>query len=164
VGWLSRDDFPSRIGHAGPMLPLPGAQMPGEWAFDYAVIPHDRDWLAASRAARAFEAPLRAVEEGTHKGILPSEGSFMEVTPPAFEISAVKSAADGRGILVRGWNATGETVRVRIRPWRAFAKAERINLAEERTGAVRVGPGGEVTFAVRGHEIRSVIFRSNEKR
>jgi alpha-mannosidase len=162
VGWLSRDDFPSRTGHAGPMLPLPGAQMLGEWAFDYAVIPHEGDWLAASRAARAFEAPLRALEEGAHKGILPSEGSFMEVTPLAFEISAVKLAADGRGILVRGWNATDETIRVRVRPWRVFAHAEQANLAEERTGALRIGHGGGVTFAVRGHEIRSVIFRFNK--
>ncbi len=159
VGWLSRDDFPSRTGHAGPMLPLPGAQMQGEWAFDYAIIPHDGDWLAASREARAFESPLRAAETGAHRGSLPAEGSFVEATPPAFEISAIKRTADGRGLLVRGWNATGEAIRARVRPWRVFARAERANLAEERTGALRTGRGGEVSFAVKGHEIVSVVFR-----
>jgi alpha-mannosidase len=158
VGWLSRDDFPARTGHAGPMLKVPGAQMAGEWAFDYSIIPHGGDWLAASREARAFEAPLRAAETGAHEGILPSEGSFVETAPPAFEISAIKPAAGGRGILVRGWNATGETIRVRVRPWRAFARAERVNLAEERTGALRIGRGGEIVFPAKGHEIRSVIF------
>jgi alpha-mannosidase len=159
VGWLSRDDFPARTGQAGPMLPLPGAQMPGKWAFDYAVIPHGGDWLAASREARAFETPLRAVETGAHRGILPPEGSFVQVAPAAFEISAIKQTQDGRGILVRGWNPTGETIRVTIRPWRAFARAERVNLAEDRTGSLRVGRRGEVAFPVKGHEICSVIFR-----
>jgi mannosylglycerate hydrolase len=159
VGWLSRDDFPARTGHAGPMLPVPGAQMRGEWAFDYAIVPHDGDWLAASRLARAFGTPLRAAGEGAHGGVLPPEGSFMEVAPPEFEISAIKPAADGSGILVRGWNPTGEAIRVTIRPWRVFAHAEHTNLAEERTGALAIGRRGEVTFTVRGHEIRTVIFR-----
>ena len=42
VGWLSRDDFSTRKGHAGPFLETPGAQMPGTWAFDYSIIPHAR--------------------------------------------------------------------------------------------------------------------------
>ncbi len=159
VGWLSRDDFPARTGHAGPMLPLPGAQMPGDWAFDYAVIPHDGDWLAASREARAYAAPLRAVETGAHGGDLPPAGSFVETSPPAFEISAMKTSPDGRGLLVRGWNATGEPVRVTIRPRQAPARAERVNLAEERLSSLRVGRGGEVTFPANGHEIVSVVFR-----
>ncbi len=158
TGWLSRDDFPARTGHAGPMLPVPGAQMKGEWAFDYAVIPHNGDWLAASREARAFAAPLRAVESGAHRGPLPPEGSFVAAKPSEFEISAIKPAEDGRGLLVRGWNATGESIRVTLRPWRIFAKAELVNLAEERTGALRIGRGGEVSFTVKGHEISSIIF------
>jgi mannosylglycerate hydrolase len=159
VGWLSRDDFPARTGHAGPMLPVPGAQMPGAWTFDYSIIPHGGDWLDASREARAFGAPLRAVETGAHAGILPAEGSFVEAAPQAFEISAIKKTQDGRGILVRGWNATAEPLQVTIRPWRAFAHAERANLVEERTGVLRVGRGGEVTLSVKGNEICSVVFR-----
>jgi alpha-mannosidase len=133
--------------------------MPGEWAFDYAVIPHPGDWLAASREARAFAAPLRGVETGAHPGPLPPEGSFVEAKPPAFEISAIKLAEDGRGLLVRGWNATAEPIRVTLRPWRAFAKAELVNLAEDRTGALRIGRRGEVSFSVKGMAIQSAIFR-----
>ena len=33
VGWLSRDDFSTRTGHAGPFLETPKAQMQGEWEF-----------------------------------------------------------------------------------------------------------------------------------
>ena len=158
IGWLSRDDFPSRTGHAGPMLAVPGAQMPGEWSFDYSVIPHGGDWLAASREARAFAAPLRAVELGAHAGPLLPEGSFVNVEPPAFTISAIKPAANGRGFLVRGWNATGDPIRVTLQPWRAFAKVELVDLAEKSTGAIRIGHRREVSFTVKGHEISSVIF------
>ena len=38
VGWLSRDDLDERRGPAGPGTATPGAQMPGKWAFDYAII------------------------------------------------------------------------------------------------------------------------------
>jgi mannosylglycerate hydrolase len=159
VGWLSRDDFPTRSGHAGPMLPLPGAQMRGEWAFDYAIIPHAGDWLAASREARAFAAPLRAAETDAHRGILAPEGSFVGVAPAAFEISSIKKTQDGRGILVRGWNTASEPIRVTVRPWRAFAHAERVNLAEERIAALRFGRERGVSFPAKRNEIISVIFR-----
>jgi len=39
VGWLSRDDFSTRNGHAGPYLETPAAQMPGTWSFDYPSSP-----------------------------------------------------------------------------------------------------------------------------
>src|SRR3990172_966355 len=39
VGWLSRDDLPVRLGHAGPGFPTPAAQCLGRHAFEYAVMP-----------------------------------------------------------------------------------------------------------------------------
>jgi mannosylglycerate hydrolase len=158
VGWLSRDDFPSRTGHAGPMLPLPGAQMEGVWEFDYAIIPHAGDWRAAVRAARAFEAPPRAVETDAHPGVLPSRGSIVEVAPPAFEISAIKLAEDGRGLLIRGWNSTGQPLKVILRPGKKFSRAERVSLAEERLSSLRLGKNGDVSFPAKPHEIVSILF------
>ncbi len=159
VGWLSRDDFQSRTGHAGPMLPLPGAQMEGRWEFDYAVIPHAGDWQAASREARAFESPMRAAETGAHAGALSPSASIVEVAPPEFEISAIKLAEDGRGLLVRGWNAADRPLRVRIRPGKKFARAERVNLAEERQSILRLGKNGAVSFTAKPYEIVSMIYR-----
>ena len=159
VGWLSRDDFPSRTGHAGPMLPIPGAQMEGRWEFDYAVIPHAGDWGAASGLARAFEARMRAVETGSHAGVLAPIGSIVDAAPPELEISAIKLSEDGRGLLVRGWNRTDRPLRVRIRPGRKFIRADRINLAEERIGSLRIGKQGEVVVRAKPHEIISVVFR-----
>ncbi len=79
VGWLSRDDFPARQGQAGPQLPTPGAQMIGQWAFDYSIIPHSGGWQNAFHEAYAFNAPLRAVATTIHPGALPTATSFVRV-------------------------------------------------------------------------------------
>ncbi len=55
VGWLSRDDMPVRLGHAGPGLETPGGQVPGKWSYDYAILPHQGDWREAYPQAYAFE-------------------------------------------------------------------------------------------------------------
>jgi hypothetical protein len=96
VGWLSRDDFSNRRGHAGPSLATPGAQMPGIWTFDYSLIPHFGGWQSAFDQAAAFNAPLRAVflgrGNGSAAGSLAPEGAFLQV-PAVFAI--VVKQADG---------------------------------------------------------------------
>ena len=173
VGWLSRDDFSTRRGHAGPFLATPGAQMPGKWTFDYSIIPYTvgRDSIPPYYQAYAFETPLRAVSTNLHDGLLPASGSFVEVSPPEFVISAVKEAeacpegqGDGHGWIVRGYNITGEDIQVTLKPWRKFRKVARVNLAEKPVGAgvhplLRATRDGSVTLVVRGHEIATVMFR-----
>ena len=159
VGWLSRDDFPARKGHAGPFLETPGAQMQGKWNFEYSILPHAGSWQAAFQQAYAFEAPLRAVGTGIHTGSLPAIGAFMETSPAAFVVSAVKPSEDGRGWLVRGYNITGELINVTLKPWKTFKQAEQVNLAEEKLLPLKVDKAGVVRLPVRGHEIVSVLFQ-----
>ncbi len=157
VGWLSRDDFSNRKGHAGPFIETPGAQMLGEWAFDYSIIPGKND-TSSYQQAYAFEAPLRAVSTDVHPGALPATGSFARITPPEFLVSAVKRAEDGKGWLVRGYNLTAQEAQVTLQPWRVFKKAERVSLAEEKTKTLRPAKDGSVCFAAKGHEIVTVLF------
>jgi alpha-mannosidase len=159
VGWLSRDDFPARKGHAGPFLETPGAQMQGKWNFEYSIIPHTGNWQTAFRQAYAFETPLRAVGTGIHHGSLPAISSFMESSPEAFVVTAVKASEDGRGWLVRGYNITGELINITLKPWKMFKQAEQINLAEEKLFPLKVDNAGAVSLPVRGHEIVSVLFQ-----
>ncbi len=170
VGWLSRDDFSTRRGHAGPMLKTPGAQMLGRWAFDYSVIvgqdsipPAGRDKIQAYEQAWGFEAPLRAVFSDLHTGALPPSGSFVAVSPRGFLVSAVKESEDGGGWLVRGWNASGREVQATLRPWHAVKKAERVNLAEETLHTIRPEKDGTVTAMLKGFEILSLRFASPGK-
>ena len=159
INWISRDDFAGRRGHAGPMSSTPGAQMIGEWAFDYSVIPHvGRDSIPSYHQAWNFETPLRAVGAGLHDGTLPASGSFVEVSPHEFVISAVKEAEDGKGWLVRGYNVGGEEIEIALKPWRKFKHAARLNLAEERLSALRPATDGQVKFAARAHEIVTIMW------
>ena len=167
INWISRDDFEGRKGHAGPMASTPGAQMIGLWTFDYSIIPHaGRDRISSYHQAYAFETPMRAVCTGLHDGTLPACGSFVEVSPQEFVISAVKETeacpeerGDGKGWLVRGYNIAEEEIKVTLKPWRKFRRVERVNLAEEKLSALRPRPDGSVTFPVRGHETATVEFR-----
>ncbi len=159
VGWLSRDDMPVRQGHAGPAYATPGAQVPGTWSFDYAIIPHEGCWSGSRDAAYAFGAGMRAVETALHPGELPAAGSFVSTSPGEFVVSAVKQTEDGRGWLVRGHNSSTEPVTARVQPLRRYAHAAQVNLAEDEISALTVDRDGSVTVAVGGHEIVSVVFR-----
>jgi mannosylglycerate hydrolase len=158
VGWLSRDDFSTRKGHAGPFVETPGAQMPGEWQFDYSFIPHQGNWQEGFLQAYAFETPMRIANTGLHPGKLPDSGSFLKVEPASFVISAVKQSEAGTGWLVRGYNITSESIQVSVKPWKMFTRVEQVNLAEGKTIALKPGRDGLVKFPVCGHEIISVLF------
>ena len=158
VGWLSRDDFPARKGHAGPQLATPGAQMLGRWSFDYALIPFlQGDELAAYHQAFAFNAPLRAVTTGLHKGVLPSKDSFINIFPSSFVLSTIKETEDGTGWIMRGYNLLSEPILVTLNLWKDFNQIQRVNLAEQvlyRTN----NANGSLQFTVQGHEIVTLKF------
>ena len=159
VGWLSRDDFSTRNGHAGPHLETPAAQMPGTWSFDYSIIPHTGNWQKAFEQAYAFTVPMRGISTGIHAGSMPFAGSFLEVKPGAFIVSSVKKSEDGRGWLVRGYNITAEAMQVTIKPWKPYKNVERVNLAEEKLSALKPDKDGTVSIPARGHEIITVLYR-----
>jgi alpha-mannosidase len=158
VGWLSRDDMPVRQGHAGPAFETPGGQVPGKWAYDYAIIPHKGDWRAAYQNAYAFETPPRAITTALHPGELAAEGSFISHTPAQFVISAVKATENGKGWLVRGYNISSETIRIHLKPLHRFAHAALVNLAEEELLPLQIEDDGSVAISAAGHKIVSVMF------
>jgi mannosylglycerate hydrolase len=159
VGWLSRDDFPERAGHAGPFLATPGAQEQGQWSFDYALVPFaSGDFLAAYQQGYAFQTPLRAVGARLHAGSLPPMGSFVQSSAPEFVLSAVKTAEDGRGWLARGYNLSGGAVDVALRSLLPFQSAARVNLAEEFLSELPSDGDQQVRFTARPHEVVTVRF------
>lgn len=163
VGWLSRDDLDTRRGHAGPGIETPGAQMPGRWTFEYAIIPHPGGWQSAYHQAYAFTAPPRAIPTGLHPGELPNIGAFVTHSPEEFVISAVKETEDGRGWLVRGVNLASLPVEVSLNPWRPFDSAQRANLAEEPLAPLAVAEDGTVHFRAGGHEVVTVRFSLEQR-
>jgi hypothetical protein len=158
VGWLSRDDFPERAGAAGPALPTPGAQLPGQHSFDYSVILSQTGDLQAYHQAYIFDTGLRALQTGLHPGSLLPQGAYLEVEPKSFIISAIKMAADGSGWLVRGYNISTETIQVNIKPGLQFSRAWRVNLAEGGEEPLEQEQDGRVGIPVRACEIVTLKF------
>jgi alpha-mannosidase len=155
VGWLSRDDLHCRQGHAGPALPTPEAQCPGQHTFHYALIPHGGGWAEACAQAEAFRAPLRAVAASVHPGPLPPSASLVQVEPPAFVLSAIMPT-EGRaapGLLVRGVNQGQQAISVRLRPWRRMGRAALVSLNGEYIEPLAPQEDGSVTFDARPWEI-----------
>jgi alpha-mannosidase len=157
VGWLSRDDFSTRKGHAGPAMETPGAQLPGSWEFDYAIIPHAGTWSAGLHEARAFESPLRSAQTGIHPGSLPPEASLVDRSDASFDVTTIKETEDGKGWLVRGTNLGEEPIQLRLKPWKPWKNCRRVNLAEETLAKARVN-GGSVDLEVGPHETVSLRF------
>jgi alpha-mannosidase len=163
VGWLSRGDLSARKGHAGPMHATPGAQMPGLHTFDYAIIPHasgqdQPSSLSAYRHAFAFNTPMRAAGASLHPGELSPMASLVRVLPHAFMLSAIKTAEDGLGWIVRGYNLTAEPLQVTLVPWRPFRIAQRVDLNEQILEDLACAEDGRVSLPVSGCEIATVKF------
>jgi alpha-mannosidase len=156
VGWLSRDDFSTRQGHAGPMIATPGAQELGVHTFEYSLIPHRGDWREAFRQAYGYSAPLRAVSADSHPGRMEAQGSFFLVEPQEFVLSAVKVAEDGSGWITRGYNLTSESLNVRLTPSVTSDRAVRLNLAERELEELPLDPDGGISFDVEGHQIVTI--------
>lgn len=162
VGWLSRDDMPVRQGHAGPAFETPGGQVPGKWAYGYAIIPHHDSWRETYQQAYAFQTTLRAIETDLHAGEIPSQGSFLSHSPAEFVISAVKETEGGHGWLVRGYNISSETIQLDLKPLRAFTHAALVNLAEDEISALNMEKDGHIEISISGHEISSIRFSNGQ--
>jgi alpha-mannosidase len=161
VGWLSRDDITTRKGHAGPLgVETPEAQMPGEHIFAYAIIPGNDDWRQSIQPARAFNAPLHAIETSTHQGMLNPNCSMVENLNPDFNITAIKLAEADASLIVRGYNSQPTPINVPINLWKAFRRAQLVNLDESIISDIPISQNGMINVQVGPCKI--VTFRFSD--
>jgi mannosylglycerate hydrolase len=154
VGWLSRDDLSTRTGAAGPLLPTPGAQMPGIHGFDYSIIPHAGEWSRAMNQACWFARPLRSRWTGRHAGPIGPDLSFLALSPFSLEISAVKQAYDGSGaLIVRLYNLLDTAVEGTLTSFFPLESAELCNLAELAGEELPLQDPHTLRFQARGNSI-----------
>ena len=161
VGWLSRADMPVRPGHAGPGVPLPGAQCLGVHTFHYGLVPHGGDreghgWLSTFPQAYAFNAPMRAIVADAHDGPLPAALSFVEVSPAVVVVSAIKLAEEGDGLIVRVWNVAAAPVEARLRLNLPFSRAFLTDLNERTSEGLNPDPDNFVRLSLRPRQFQTV--------
>lgn len=154
VGWLSRDDLWNRRIAAGPMVTAPGAQCPGKYTFEYAILPHAGGWEAVAPVAAAYTAPIFGGRADTHAGLelremnitrddpqkitpiqwprdghLPPEHSWVNVEHRSLMLSACLHDSDA--LIVRIVNLARDVVHSPITFGFDVQQAERVNLLHE---------------------------------
>jgi mannosylglycerate hydrolase len=111
VGWLSKMGMSTRKDSAGPVVMTPGGQCLGANLVEYAITPHNGDWMGSQTYSESenFLLPLEPVfipKSEERDGVV-SRG-FIEISPPSILLSALKESEDGKSIVLRVWNISEE--------------------------------------------------------
>ncbi|MCS7225187.1 MAG: hypothetical protein NZ959_11655, partial [Armatimonadetes bacterium] len=140
VGWLSRGDFKTRRGNAGPSIPTPEAQCQGTYRFRYSLVLHKGNWRDGNvlRLATEHNVPMRLVparrpDQKHPEGTLPVCCSFVTVQPPDFYVTAIKKAEDRNSLIVRFYNTNPhQSVSGAVSLWKKIKRAFTTNMNEDR--------------------------------
>jgi alpha-mannosidase len=128
----------------------------GRHRFTYALLPHAGDLVPVIAAGYALGAPLQVRRPGAGVAPVrhwPAEHSLVQVSDPGVVVETVKTADDGRGVIVRGYEALGGRRRVRLVPGVACTAAVRTDLLERDGAVVPVADDGAVELTVRPFEL-----------
>jgi alpha-mannosidase len=165
VGWLSRDDFPTRRNqNAGPTIATPEAQCLGPHRYRLAVLPFtrspfDRDLPVTIPgtvlgATRRWRTPLPCVQGVGGRAV--GMGPFFVASWPV-EVTAVKRHEERDTLVVRVWNPRPDEVEVELLCfWAAIQGAWHVNLLEERGEAIEDASRHAVTFPLKGRTIATI--------
>jgi hypothetical protein len=140
----------------------------GDFVFRYAVTSSARfEPEKAARFGREARAPLevshlrtsdkRSGAEGK-PGSLPPPGaaSLVEITPENLAVSALKSAEDGEGLVVRVLGIAGKASEGRLTfPWLPVASAKEANAAEVPSRPLESDEHG-VRFSIKPHQVLTI--------
>jgi mannosylglycerate hydrolase len=161
VGQLSRDDLPTRPGHAGWPAATPLAQCLGPDRLQLAILPVEAaDLWSGSRLPEEWEdifLPPRALwlRQATPLSVPPCD---IRLEGKGLVFSSAKPPEQGEGLVLRCWNARGEAVSGAWRLGRAAARAVQVR-ADERAavGDLALADGGHtVPLLVEPHGIATV--------
>ena len=165
VGVLGRGPvLTRRAGGAEIPISTPDAQCPGQYTFEYALLPHAGDWHTVYPTAYAYNAPLRATRIARQSGPYPDVHSFVALEPQQLVLSGLKRSERGDGLIVRSYNVTGEPLIATLSFGFPVQTVWRANLNEERLEELALTPEGIITLAVGGHEVVTVEVIPQRKR
>lgn len=178
VGWLSRDDCIVRRVAAGPLVPTPGAQCPGRFHFEYAILPHSEGWENVIAFAHAYNTPLRIFRADTHEGLelkdmnitrddpamvkpiawpragnYPDRFSMIEADSEKLVLSSAYKPELEDGLIVRYYNVSDQPVTAMVRVLRPLAEAWLVNLNEAPRKQLDLIDATTLKISLRGAEI-----------
>jgi len=121
----------SADGSAGPLVPTPDALELAAHTFEYALEPHHGDWRGAEVYKPALEyqmPPLPVPASGW--GDLPTEMSFLSLSPQNLILSGLKKAEDSDAVILRFYETRGEDTLAEIVFFKDIQRATRVDLLE----------------------------------
>ncbi len=169
VGWLSRDDLLTRPYNAGPKIPTPEAQCPGQHTFRYGLVPHAGGWEEAElwKHSAAQKAPLRAAESSLNESRTGSPGhsdeyqrlSFLQAEPATLVVTCVKKAERSDSLIVRLYNISDQAQSGHISAYRPITSAKRVNLNEQPIEVLTITDDGQIEIEVPSRRIVTIALR-----
>ena len=161
-GYLSNSDLITRKGHAGPYMATPGAQCPGTWSFEYAVVPHKEDWLASKAYLEAGKFAANSIffeMKDTGKDARKNEElPLLSIDKSEAVITSLKNNKSGDSVELRFYNISGKTIEACIAPGFKAKEAFLTRLDGSLIKKLNVS-GGTVTLPVLAKEIVTVLFK-----
>jgi alpha-mannosidase len=161
IGALSRDDLPTRRGHAGWPVATPEAQCIGAERLQLAIAPVRRmDLDGGTALPRLWEDAFLPVQ-----GIWLRQATQLVVEPidvmlegDGLVFSGLKPAERGAGMVLRCYNATGRPAAGAWHFGAPVAAAHRARADERQLHEIRLGEGGRfVPFHAAPHEIVTIM-------
>lgn len=161
VGALSRDDLPTRPGHAGWPVATPEAQCLGRERLQLAIAPVTRGSIeTGTELPRLWEDAFLPVQ-----GIWLRQATRLQPAPinlllqgDGLVFSGLKPAERGEAMVLRCYNATGRPTAGAWHFGTPVVSAHRARADERQLHEIRLGEGGRfVPFHAGPHEIVSIM-------
>jgi len=138
-------------------LPDEGIQCPGTQCFEYAIYPHSGDCFNAEvlTLASIYNVPVRAVMSSRGKGNLLLEGGLFAISGNNLQVTAVKNAEDGTGLIIRIYNPTDKTVKGEINFQHNLKNASYCKMDESEIGSVEFNDS-RIALTISGKKIITI--------
>lgn len=161
VGFLGSKAVNTRQAPAGPPMPTPDAQLLREMEFAYALQPYRGSWREAEiwKAAAEYVAPPRHLTALETRGAGPSRRAFLEVTGKAVACSAIKSSENGRFLVVRLWNPTGDPAVADVACGCPLREAHLARLDEKPLKRLTPSPKGKVAVPLGPFQVVTLLLK-----
>jgi len=126
----------------------------GSHSYRMALYPHPGGWRVAYKNGQAFNKPLIAFSgKGSGTTTFPTAQSFLKIEPSNIIVSAIKQAEDGKGTIVRFYEAEGRHTKAKLTGFKPFTKVFLTDMLEYTIQEIPVNADGSINISVKPWEI-----------
>lgn len=137
----------------------------GDHKFRMALLFHDGNWRQRYREGIAFNYPLisftsKSARRSAIHGVFRANSSFTQTEPSNIVITSIKQSEDGRGTIVRFFEAEGDQCTARFKFMKPIKEAFRTDLLEYETSRLPLVDDGSLSVPVKPWEIVTMLIKN----